>query len=44
MTEENNYINIDQFAEIDLRVAKIIDASLVEGADNYFNLNLMLAS
>ena len=40
MTEENNYINIDQFAEIDLRVAKIIDASLVEGADKLLQLKL----
>ena len=40
MTEENNYINIDQFAEIDLRVAKIIDASFVEGADKLLQLKL----
>ena len=40
MTEESNYINIDQFAEIDLRVAKIIDASFVEGADKLLQLKL----
>ena len=40
MTEENNYINIDQFAEIDLRVAKIVEASLVEGADKLLQLKL----
>jgi methionyl-tRNA synthetase len=40
MTEENNYINIDQFAKIDLRVAKIIDASFVEGADKLLQLKL----
>ena len=40
MTEENNYINIDQFAEIDLRVAKIVNASHVEGADKLLQLKL----
>jgi methionyl-tRNA synthetase len=40
MAEENNYINIDQFSDIDLRVAKIIEASLVEGADKLLQLNL----
>jgi methionyl-tRNA synthetase len=40
MTDENNYINIDQFSDIDLRVAKIIEASLVEGADKLLQLNL----
>ena len=40
MAEENNYINIDQFSNIDLRVAKIIEASLVEGADKLLQLNL----
>ena len=40
MTEENNYINIDQFAEIDLRIAKIINASHVEGADKLLQLKL----
>ena len=32
MSDEENYINIDQFAEIDLRVAEIIAASHVDGA------------
>ena len=40
MTDENNYINIDQFSDIDLRVAKIIEASIVEGADKLLQLNL----
>ena len=40
MNEENNYINIDQFADIDLRVAKVIEASHVEGADKLIQLKL----
>ncbi len=35
-----NLINIDQFSAIDLRVAKIIDAKDVEGADKLLQLNL----
>ena len=42
--EENmdnvNLINIDQFSAVDLRVAKIIDAKDVEGADKLLQLNL----
>ena len=42
--EENidnmNIINIDQFSAMDLRVAKIIDASNVEGADKLLQLSL----
>ena len=42
--EENmdnvNLINIDQFSAVDLRVAKIIDAKDVEGADKLLKLNL----
>ena len=37
---DNNYIDIKQFAEIDLRVAKIVKASNVEGADKLLKLNL----
>ena len=35
-----NLINIDQFSAVDLRVAKIIDAQDVEGADKLLQLNL----
>ena len=35
-----NLINIDQFSTVDLRVAKIIDAKDVEGADKLLQLNL----
>ena len=40
MNDENNYININQFTDIDLRVAKIIEASYVEGADKLLQLRL----
>ena len=40
MNNENNYININQFTDIDLRVAKIIEASHVEGADKLLQLKL----
>ena len=35
-----NLINIDQFSAIDLRVAKIINASHVDGADKLLQLSL----
>ena len=35
-----NLININQFSAVDLRVAKIIDAKDVEGADKLLQLNL----
>ena len=35
-----NIINIDQFSAVDLRVAQIIDAKDVEGADKLLQLNL----
>ena len=38
--DDSNTININQFADIDLRVAKITEASLVEGADKLLKLNL----
>jgi methionyl-tRNA synthetase len=38
--EDQNTININQFADVDLRVAKIIEASNVEGADKLLKLNL----
>ena len=40
MSDEENYINIDQFAEIDLRVAEIKTASHVDGADKLLQLTL----
>ena len=40
MNDENNYININQFTDIDLRVAKVIEASYVEGADKLLQLKL----
>ena len=40
MSDEENYINIDQFAEIDLRVAEIKVASHVNGADKLLQLTL----
>ena len=40
MTEDNNYINIDEFSAVDLRVARISEASLVEGADKLLRLKL----
>jgi methionyl-tRNA synthetase len=40
MTEDNNYINIDEFSAVDLRVARISEATLVEGADKLLRLKL----
>ena len=40
MSDKENYINIDQFAEIDLRVAEIKAASHVDGADKLLQLTL----
>ena len=40
MSDEENYINIDRFAEIDLRVAEIKAASHVDGADKLLQLTL----
>ena len=37
---DNNFIDIKQFADVDLRVAQIVKASLVEGADKLLKLNL----
>lgn len=37
---ENNYISIDDFSKIDLRVAKIIEADHVEGADKLLRLKV----
>ena len=38
--ENTNLVNIDQFSAIDLRVAKIIKASNVDGADKLLQLSL----
>jgi methionyl-tRNA synthetase len=37
---ETNYISIDDFAKIDLRIARIVSASHVEGADKLIRLEL----
>lgn len=41
---ENNYISIDDFSKIDLRVAKILEAKHVEGADKLLCLILDLGT
>jgi methionyl-tRNA synthetase len=41
---ERDYIGIDQFASIDLRVARIASAEPVEGADKLLKLNLDLGT
>lgn len=38
--EEANYIKIDDFAKIDLRVAEVLEAEKVEGADKLLKLKL----
>ena len=40
MSENDNIINIDDFMKVDLRVAKVIEASHVEGADKLVALKL----
>jgi methionyl-tRNA synthetase len=39
-TADTNYISIDDFAKIDLRIARIVSASHVEGADKLLRLEL----
>lgn len=39
-TESNKYITIEDFAKLDLRVAKIINAERVEGADKLLKLEV----
>lgn len=39
---KNDYISIDDFSKIDLRVAKIIEAEAVEGADKLLRLKVEL--
>lgn len=38
--EENHYISIDDFTKVDLRIAKIVDAQHVEGAEKLLQLTL----
>jgi methionyl-tRNA synthetase len=38
--ENNGYINIDDFAKIDLRIARIVEAGAVDGADKLLRLVL----
>ncbi len=40
VAEETNYIGIDDFAKVDLRIARIIDAAHVEGAEKLLQLTL----
>ncbi|HTM62951.1 MAG TPA: methionine--tRNA ligase [Gammaproteobacteria bacterium] len=41
---ENKYISIDDFSKVDLRVAKILEAEAVEGADKLLKLKVDLGS
>ncbi len=40
VVEETNYISIDDFTKVDLRIAKIVDAQHVEGAEKLLQLTL----
>ncbi|OAM53213.1 methionine--tRNA ligase [Methylovorus sp. MM2] len=40
VVEETNYISIDDFAKVDLRIAKIVNAEHVEGAEKLLKLTL----
>ncbi len=44
VTEENAFINIDDFSKIDLRIARIANAEHVEGADKLLKLTLDLGA
>ena len=39
-TDDSNFISFDDFAKVDLRIAKIVEASHVEGADKLLQLTL----
>jgi methionyl-tRNA synthetase len=39
-TQEDDMIQIDDFTKIDLRIAKIVKAQAVEGADKLLQLTL----
>jgi methionyl-tRNA synthetase len=40
VVEESNYISIDDFTRVDLRIARIVDAAHVEGAEKLLQLTL----
>lgn len=40
VSEDENYISIDDFAKVDLRIARIVDAGHVEGAEKLLRLSL----
>ena len=40
VTEDANYISIDDFTKVDLRIAKIVNAEHVEGAEKLLKLSL----
>jgi methionyl-tRNA synthetase len=40
VAEESNYISIDDFTKVDLRIARIVDATHVEGAEKLLQLTL----
>jgi len=40
VAEEANYISIDDFTKVDLRIARIVDANHVEGAEKLLQLTL----
>lgn len=42
--KENNYITIDDFAKIDLRIAKVLECEKVEGSDKLLKLQLEVGS
>ncbi|MCE9633120.1 MAG: methionine--tRNA ligase [Methylophilales bacterium] len=40
MNDESNYISIDDFTKVDLRIARIVEANHVEGAEKLLQLTL----
>ncbi|HWR61574.1 MAG TPA: methionine--tRNA ligase [Clostridia bacterium] len=42
--QEDNYITIDDFAKVDLRVAKVLECEKVEGSDKLLKLQLEVGS
>ncbi len=40
MTEEKEYIGIDDFAKVELRVGKILEFNLIEGADKLYRFTV----
>lgn len=37
---ENNYISIDDFAKVEIKVGKVLSAEVVEGADKLYKLSV----